>query len=144
VNGLQNRSACRAARLSIVIETIVLANTVRPAVVAGIRNGHLCKEIHGLLRRLHRLRNRNKAACFDLFLPGRALIQGVKHRHTQKYKQPEQKITRGPLSEFENSKFSAIVSFLDSPIAQSVERRTVNPQVTGSNPVRGAKMLSPW
>ncbi len=27
---------------------------------------------------------------------------------------------------------------LDSPIAQSVERRTVNPQVVGSNPTRGA------
>ena len=29
-------------------------------------------------------------------------------------------------------------SQLDSPIAQSVERRTVNPQVVGSNPTRGA------
>ena len=28
---------------------------------------------------------------------------------------------------------------LDSPIAQSVERRTVNPQVAGSSPARGAK-----
>ena len=27
----------------------------------------------------------------------------------------------------------------DSPIAQSVERRTVNPQVVGSSPTRGAK-----
>ena len=26
----------------------------------------------------------------------------------------------------------------DSPIAQSVERRTVNPQVVGSSPTRGA------
>lgn len=31
-----------------------------------------------------------------------------------------------------------IVHSLDSPIAQSVERRTVNPQVVGSNPTRGA------
>ena len=33
-----------------------------------------------------------------------------------------------------------IFSFL-SPIAQLVERRTVNPQVTGSNPVRGASSI---
>ena len=31
-----------------------------------------------------------------------------------------------------------ILLSLDSPIAQSVERRTVNPQVVGSNPTRGA------
>ena len=38
------------------------------------------------------------------------------------------------------SKFSFIISFLSSsPIAQSVERRTVNPQVAGSSPARGAK-----
>ena len=37
------------------------------------------------------------------------------------------------------SKFSFIISFLSSsPIAQSVERRTVNPQVAGSSPARGA------
>lgn len=29
----------------------------------------------------------------------------------------------------------------DSPIAQSVERRTVNPQVPGSSPGRGAKIM---
>ena len=31
--------------------------------------------------------------------------------------------------------------FHDSPIAQSVERRTVNPQVVGSSPTRGARIL---
>ena len=42
------------------------------------------------------------------------------------------------------SKFSFIISFLSSsPIAQSVERRTVNPQVAGSSPARGAKILGP-
>ncbi len=29
----------------------------------------------------------------------------------------------------------------DSSVVQSVERRTVNPYVTGSSPVRGAKFL---
>ena len=35
-----------------------------------------------------------------------------------------------------------ILCVLDSPIAQSVERRTVNPQVAGSSPARGAKFSS--
>ena len=32
------------------------------------------------------------------------------------------------------------LGFTDSPIAQPVERRTVNPQVPGSSPGRGAKI----
>ena len=44
------------------------------------------------------------------------------------------------LHDLHTSKFSFIISFLSSsPIAQSVERRTVNPQVAGSSPARGAK-----
>ncbi len=31
----------------------------------------------------------------------------------------------------------------DSSVVQSVERRTVNPYVTGSSPVRGAKFKNP-
>ena len=31
----------------------------------------------------------------------------------------------------------------DSSVVQSVERRTVNPYVTGSSPVRGAKLEKP-
>ena len=31
----------------------------------------------------------------------------------------------------------------DSSVVQSVERRTVNPYVTGSSPVRGAKFKKP-
>ena len=31
---------------------------------------------------------------------------------------------------------------IDSPIAQSVERRTVNPQVAGSSPARGAMYIN--
>ena len=38
-------------------------------------------------------------------------------------------------------KASDILRVLDSPIAQSVERRTVNPQVAGSSPARGAKQI---
>src|SRR5690606_42161096 len=41
-----------------------------------------------------------------------------------------------------SAKNYAIVSLLrSSPIAQSVERRTVNPQVPGSSPGRGAKQF---
>ena len=36
-------------------------------------------------------------------------------------------------------KASAIMMLINSLIAQSVERRTVNPQVPGSSPGRGAK-----
>src|SRR5690606_29795226 len=37
------------------------------------------------------------------------------------------------------SQNTCYILFLWSPIAQSVERRTVNPQVPGSSPGRGAK-----
>ena len=47
---------------------------------------------------------------------------------------------REKTSDLHTSNFSFIISFLSSsPIAQSVERRTVNPQVAGSSPARGAK-----
>ena len=36
---------------------------------------------------------------------------------------------------------SADFAYIDSLIAQLVERRTVNPQVPGSSPGRGAKIL---
>ena len=49
-------------------------------------------------------------------------------------------VWREKRSDLHTSNFSFIISFLSSsPIAQSVERRTVNPQVAGSSPARGAK-----
>ncbi len=43
---------------------------------------------------------------------------------------------------FDKSFFAAKIRLHnDSSVVQSVERRTVNPYVTGSSPVRGAKFL---
>ena len=45
---------------------------------------------------------------------------------------------------FDKNFFAAKISLhYDSSVVQSVERRTVNPYVTGSSPVRGAKFKKP-
>ena len=49
-----------------------------------------------------------------------------------------------PEIRFDKSFFAAKISLHnDSSVVQSVERRTVNPYVTGSSPVRGAKFEKP-
>ena len=49
-----------------------------------------------------------------------------------------------PEIRFDKSFFAAKISLHnDSSVVQSVERRTVNPYVTGSSPVRGAKFKKP-
>ena len=45
---------------------------------------------------------------------------------------------------FDKNFFAAKISLHnDSSVVQSVERRTVNPYVTGSSPVRGARFKKP-
>ena len=49
-----------------------------------------------------------------------------------------------PKIRFDKTFFAAKISLHnDSSVVQSVERRTVNPYVTGSSPVRGAKFEKP-
>ena len=74
-------------------------------------------------------------------LPSSSKMQG---QHATDGNLPQTAITTLFIDEIRSSSIDTVGNspynlFLYSPIAQSVERRTVNPQVPGSSPGRGAK-----
>jgi len=89
LDGLQDRPPRRAAGLAVVVEAVVLADAVGPAVVRGRGIGHLVQEGHRLRGRLHRRGLREEAALADVLrMPagGHEDVQGFGHAGRSKGK----------------------------------------------------------
>ena len=75
------------------------------------------------------------------------ILQSIFHKRCLDLQQSDDRISNQslfPKIRFDKTFFAVNMSLhTDSSVVQSVERRTVNPYVTGSSPVRGAKFKKP-